>query len=296
MKKVLGWVMAMMLAMQCGALAKPDAELIHMTFTCGSPMFTVNGVRKPLAEGDDSVAPYLQDDRLMVPLRAFAESFGMDVQWDAKKPDEIGLSIGELQIDIAVGASVATCNIQDFKYRDDTKLYPIQPEVMQKNGVTYVPVRALCDWLGLEASWDGDVQQAIVSERSDAQLYHLDFEVNPNEYGIDIEIIETNDTDWDVYISQQYALVPIVFDKENQIIFPPTQEKEGLGSGAGWGYDEIPANSERKYSDSVPLLPGRYTMVFKAASSAESIIMYGYREVQRPPTDLEPVAFEIPEK
>ena len=289
MKKVLGWVMAMMLAMHCGALAKPDAELIHMTFTCGSPMFTVNGVRKPLAEGDDSVAPYLQDDRLMVPLRAFAESFGMDVQWDAKKPDEIGLSIGELQIDLTIDATVAK--------RYGAADLSLDPPACRHDGRTYVPLRALCDWLSLEVTWDGNLQQAAIRELSDMELFEMIPLVSYENEFVEVGATMINHTDVDMYMPGRYAYYTLeVYDKTGKLVYPiPVDSESGLGEPPGGpAVHMIPANSQ--INDTIQfgwLQPGEYDAILK---SDLMVSAYGYRDIRRLPEGGISFTFEVPEK
>lgn len=283
------FALSILFCLPCNVFAKPDAELIHMTFTCGSPMFMVNGVQKPLAEGDDSVAPYLQDDRLMVPLRAFAENFGMEVQWEAEKPDEIGLSIGELQIDLTIDATVAKMyGVEDL---------PLDPPASRRNGITYVPVRILGDWLGLEVTWDGNLQQAAVRELADTELFEMIPLVSYENEFVEVGATMINHTDVDMYMPGRYAYYTLeVYDKTGELVYPiPVESESGLGEPPGGpAVHMIPANSQ--INDTIQfgwLQPGEYEAILK---SDLMVSAYGYRDIRRLPEGGILFSFEILEK
>lgn len=288
MKMVLGLALAMMIVLQPSVLAKLDEDIIQMTFTCGEPEFMVargiktgfkgwnNGKRLvdgvetfPLNVGNTDIVPYLQDDRMMVPLRPFAEQFGMELHWSMEQPDMIGLTIGDLQIHLQVGAPTAVLN---------GTTVPIEPPVCLKNDVTYVPLYVLCNWLGLEISWDGNLRKAQVRELCNAELCEPRIVTEATENGIEIGIRETNMTNADFQLpesAKRYTLY--IHDLYDNPVFSAPLFAKGTD---GMRAFVVPSGAEARQTVVVPLEPGEYHAVLTSYGANASFEYLGYRKIE----------------
>lgn len=105
-----------------------------------------------LAEGDGE--PEVQNNRIMVPLRAIAETLGADVEWIAER-NEVVLVRAGVTITLPIGGSVAKVNGKEMAL--DAPCYA-------KNGRTLVPVRFVSEAFGQSVVWDGDARIAYITE------------------------------------------------------------------------------------------------------------------------------------
>lgn len=86
------------------------------------------------------VAPYIKDSRTYVPLRALAQSFGAEVNWD-EKTGEITVDGNGTKVVLEVGKTTYTVN-------DNEKTMDVAPELDSAAGRTLVPVRFVAEALG----------------------------------------------------------------------------------------------------------------------------------------------------
>ena len=86
------------------------------------------------------VAPYVKDSRTYVPLRALAQSFGADVNWD-ETTGEITVDGNGTKVVLEVGKTTYTVN-------DNEKTMDVAPELDSAAGRTLVPVRFVAEALG----------------------------------------------------------------------------------------------------------------------------------------------------
>lgn len=105
-----------------------------------------------LEEGDGE--PEVQNNRIMVPLRAIAETLGADVEWIAER-NEVTLVRAGVTITLPIGGSVA--QVDDKKIELDAPCYA-------KNGRTLVPLRFVAEAFGQSVVWDGDARTAYITE------------------------------------------------------------------------------------------------------------------------------------
>ena len=123
---------------------------------------------------ETDTAPYVKNDRTMVPMRFIFEALGAEVTWDNEnktatgKKDEtiITMTIGEAEISI----------------NGEKKKLDVAPEI--SNGRTMVPLRAVSEALGADVEWDNETTSvhinitnnhdftAFVSNAEKAQLYY----------------------------------------------------------------------------------------------------------------------------
>ncbi|PRO66997.1 stalk domain-containing protein [Alkalicoccus urumqiensis] len=106
-------------------------------------------------EADHTVGDmlYMENNRLLVPLRAIFEDLGAEVTW-VQETKEIMAVRGEDHVHMNVTADYAFINDEEYQL-DQT------PEV--KEGRTYVPLRFVSEALGAEVRWDGEAGSVYVN-------------------------------------------------------------------------------------------------------------------------------------
>jgi len=104
----------------------------------GSDIMTVNGKVVQL-----DAAPEIKDGRTFLPLRAIAEAFGAQVEWNADTQG-ITVTLGSNTIGLQIGNNTAVVN---------GNVISIVPPYI-KNGRTMVPLRVIAEGLGATVEWD----------------------------------------------------------------------------------------------------------------------------------------------
>ena len=103
------------------------------------------------------VSPKIENDRVMVPMRAVFEAFGAKVKWDGetktvtakKKSDTIELTVDS----------------KEMKKNDETVEADASPVI--EDGRTLIPLRAVSELLELEVSWDEDTKTVEINEKEE---------------------------------------------------------------------------------------------------------------------------------
>ncbi|ATY86046.1 hypothetical protein CVV65_14825 [Kyrpidia spormannii] len=98
----------------------------------------------------NDVPPYIVRDRVMVPVRAVAESLGASVSWNERQKTAT-VDRGPVHIEIPIGRNVL--------YKDGSEVRLDVPAELVRDR-TMVPLRAVAEALGEQVNWDG-VQQAV---------------------------------------------------------------------------------------------------------------------------------------
>lgn len=111
----------------------PQGDVI---MTIDSRTFLVNGQAK-----ETEVAPFIQDNRTFVPIRALAESFGATVEFDPQTM-EIRISQGNRQV-------VMVANSKTYTVNGVNKTMDVAPYIAY-SGRTIVPVRFAAEALGYD--------------------------------------------------------------------------------------------------------------------------------------------------
>ena len=89
-------------------------------------------------------APFIENDRVLVPMRGILESLGYSVQW--QETDKTVLAEkDEVQISLRLGEKTAAVN---------GKTVSIDAPATIKNGRTFVPLRFLAEYSGAEVTWN----------------------------------------------------------------------------------------------------------------------------------------------
>lgn len=104
------------------------------------------------------VAPVIENERTLVPLRAVSEALGCDVSWDGETKG-ITLCDGESLCFTWVGKD--TVFKSSAASLESTAILDASPVIM--NDYTMVPLRAISEMFGAEVGWDGSTYTATVN-------------------------------------------------------------------------------------------------------------------------------------
>jgi len=106
----------------------------------------------------DVMKPYLVNGRIYVPLRAFFEVLGAQVTWDNKN------SVVNIELDTDLTSQTSKNQNSDLLqgnkapnilvYLNGKSIKNVEPYII--NGRVYLPVRAFCETLGAQVTWDAN--------------------------------------------------------------------------------------------------------------------------------------------
>jgi Copper amine oxidase N-terminal domain/Glucodextranase, domain B len=120
-----------------------QAELTRIvTIELGSKRATVG-----LEEITLSHAPYLKNGNAMIPLRFVSSSLGAEINYEASTK-KITVSLDGISVEMIIGNSTALVD-------GEVSVMPVAPELV--SGSTFVPLRFLCESLGMVISVSGKI-------------------------------------------------------------------------------------------------------------------------------------------
>lgn len=90
-------------------------------------------------------APFIENDRVLVPVRGILESLGYTVHWQEHTQTVLALS-EDVSISLRINSKTATVNGKSVSIDAPAKI---------KNGRTFVPLRFLAEYSGAEVNWNG---------------------------------------------------------------------------------------------------------------------------------------------
>ena len=105
-------------------------------------------------------APFIENDRTLVPMRALFEAVGAKVTWDASTQTVLVLNEKE-----AVAKFIALQIGQDTAFVGDEKKALDVPARIVK-GRTFVPLRFVMEELGCEVTWDSDTYTISINNKT----------------------------------------------------------------------------------------------------------------------------------
>ncbi|MDU4046116.1 MAG: copper amine oxidase N-terminal domain-containing protein [Peptoniphilus harei] len=130
---------------------------------------------------NSDVAPYISEDRTMVPIRVISENLGKVVTWDNddkkvtikdEKGNEFSLVINEKFME----------DISSNVYR---KIELDVPAVIKDNR-TFVPIRAIAEAFGEKVHWDNDKRVVVIGDNYDSKKIKNDeIEKTKDPLGLD---------------------------------------------------------------------------------------------------------------
>lgn len=103
---------------------------------------------------DCDTAPYIKNDRTMVPMRAIFEALGAEVTWDNAARAAIGVK-GDLEVKITIG--------ENLLYKNGEEI-PLDAPAEITNDRTMVPVRAISEAFGATVSWDKENKNVNITK------------------------------------------------------------------------------------------------------------------------------------
>lgn len=140
MKKIISGIIAV------SALCSATAVLAD------SPKVYLNGTEMTFES-----APYISEERTMVPFRAIFEAVGADVIWDEETQTVIAVKQdGDTSTSVTLQVGKPDAFVNDQKVTLDKAA-----EIT--NDFTFVPLRFVMESLGAEVEWDNDSYSVIIT-------------------------------------------------------------------------------------------------------------------------------------
>ena len=121
-------------------------EAAQVAFTVGSTSYTVNGEMRTM-----DVAPFISNDRMMIPVRYLEYMFGMQPNWNETTRTVTVRFDGDVY-GMAIGSNMITMNGADYMEMDATA------EIV--NDRTFVPASRFARAMGVSYEWDPVTQTA----------------------------------------------------------------------------------------------------------------------------------------
>ncbi|MCD8049409.1 MAG: glycoside hydrolase family 88 protein, partial [Clostridia bacterium] len=131
----------------------------YMALRVGSPHYYYDSSVGHVFEDDHSTTVYLKDSgngtaTAMLPARPIIEKFGGSVEWD-EAAQTVTATLGDRTVVFTVGSTEILVN-------GEATEAPVATEIT--NSRTFVPIRALCESLGLKVYWNdcGDAESGVI--------------------------------------------------------------------------------------------------------------------------------------
>lgn len=131
---------------------------MHLTYSQDSIKIILDG--KILNISDSYTTP---QGRVMAPLRAISQEFGVDLEWDGASKIVTGTK-GNIKVVLQIGNKKVKVN--GITVEIDTA-----PTLI--NGKTFVPLRTICEYLGTNVAWDGSSKTITIAQPDNAAESNL---------------------------------------------------------------------------------------------------------------------------
>lgn len=139
-KKIIALSLAAVMSLSVTALADDTIKVL------------VNGSELDCSE----VAPFIENDHTLVPMRAIFEALGATVDWDAETRTVVSYDpVSDVSITMQIDS--------DTMFVGET---PVTLETPARivNDFTVVPVRAIAEGMHSNVGWDGDTRTVTVEK------------------------------------------------------------------------------------------------------------------------------------
>lgn len=137
--------------------------LFFVLFLCSFQTAAASSIRVFLdgKELSFSAAPFMENDRVLVPMRGILESLGYTVHWQERTQTILALN-DTVSISLQIDKKTAHVNGKTVKLDTPAKI---------QNDRTFVPLRFLAEYSGADVSWNGStssvsIQSAQPTEQS----------------------------------------------------------------------------------------------------------------------------------
>ena len=136
--------------------------LFLLLFACGIQTAAAASVRVTLNGKQLSfdTAPYIENGRVLVPMRGVLESLGYSIHWQEHTKTVLAMKDG-VDISLPLNSKTVTVNNQKVTIDVPAKLH---------NSRTFVPLRFLAEYSGADVQWDG-ASSTVVIHSNDAEGY-----------------------------------------------------------------------------------------------------------------------------
>jgi hypothetical protein len=101
-------------------------------------------------------APFIAENRTLVPVRGVFEAMGAQVHWDAEQ-QMVSVQQGDLTINLKIGSKEVTVN-------KDTYELDVPAVIVQDR--TFIPLRFIAEQLQYDVSWNGDTRTVYITSAS----------------------------------------------------------------------------------------------------------------------------------
>lgn len=108
---------------------------------------------------ETAVAPIIQDEVTLVPLRIISENLGAEVDWDGPNRT-VAISDGEKEIKLVINQNTATIN-------GEKKELLLAPKLI--DSITMVPIRFISENLNCEVEWDSETRTVVIISKGTEQ-------------------------------------------------------------------------------------------------------------------------------
>lgn len=132
---------------------KEEKEVKELDFT-----LVVKG--KVVNKENSKVEPFIESDRIYVPLRYISEAFDAQVEW----MDE------QREITIKKGSSTIKMTPDSLEFMINGKKHSLDVKPVIREGRTFVPIRFVAESLGLSVTWDEGKRVASI-KKLDKELH-----------------------------------------------------------------------------------------------------------------------------
>ncbi|NMW85907.1 copper amine oxidase N-terminal domain-containing protein [Peptoniphilus sp. AGMB00490] len=135
--------------------------LIFLTanvFAAKTPLIEYNG---KIIKSD--VAPFIQKDRTMVPIRFISETLGYKVDWNNEKK-LVNIKGNDTSIELKINSKKVKVNGKEIE---------LDAPALIKNERTFVPLRFVAENLKAEVKWDSENFKVIINDSSKSSTLNL---------------------------------------------------------------------------------------------------------------------------
>lgn len=147
MKKLLITLFALLCITSTAAFAATTAE-----FTIDSPVLNVQ--TDSITSSGLDAAPYIKNDRTMIPVYALNTAFGADVVWNGEERT-VDISVNDKQVKLTIDSDIITVNGEEVKIDCPAEI---------ANDRTFLPLRAVSENLGYYVYYVHATRQIIVED------------------------------------------------------------------------------------------------------------------------------------
>jgi len=180
------------------------------------------------------VAPVLEQDRTLVPLRAIFEALGAEVEWDQAQ-QRVAATKGSLALSLQIGSRKALKNGIQVDLDVPARLL---------NNRTMVPLRFVGEALGAEVAWDGEKRRIDITSGGSQESKAPSDEPSPQPDGQNVKAATSFVQSTKPFFSEQNKFDKIDFN--NRLFRPVYKPKltlkaaDGYGTGGALTYSSAP--------------------------------------------------------